>query len=377
MDKTVNNPAAAVDNEVDNLGQLLAEARAAWVPGQPMQMLPLTPPAFGTSVELVPGLRWTRIPMPSRLDHINVWALDDGDAGWAVVDTGLCNDQSARVWQMLFDNPPDRRPVSRVFVTHMHPDHIGMAGWLTRKFRARLWTTRGEYLMCRAVVADTGREAPSEGNDFYRRAGWSRASVEAYWVRFGNFGKMIHALPDSYRRICDGEEVRIGAHTWRIVVGRGHSPEHACLYCPELKVLISGDQILPRISSNVSVYPLEPDANPMAEWVEALERIRREVPDDVLVLPAHHECFYGLHARIATLQAEQRQATAALRAFMTEPKRAIDVLPVLFKREIRPDDLMLMTLATGEAIANLNYLIGLGELKSWQDDDGVIWYERV
>ncbi len=338
---------------------------------------PMPAPEPGKSVEVAPGLRWVRIPMPYALDHINVWAIDDGAAGWAVVDTGMCNDEAGRAWQQLFDSAPDRRSLSRVIVTHMHPDHVGMAGWLTRKFGVRLWMTRLEYLMCRAVVADTGREAPPDGNEFYRRAGWNKSSVESYWVRFGNFGKHIHALPDSYRRIVDGEEIRIGDHIWRVVVGRGHSPEHACLYCPDLKVLISGDQILPRISSNVSVYALEPDANPMAEWLESLAYIKQQVPDDVLVLPAHHECFRGLHVRIEALQAGQDRALNRLRAAMTGPKRAVDLFGALFYRDIRDDQIPLLSLATGEAIACLNYLIGLGELRCHTDDQGVLWYEPV
>ena len=137
----------------------------------------------------------------------------------------------------------------------MHPDHVGMAGWLTRRFGVRLWMSRLEYLNCRVVLSDTGREAPPDGTEFYRRAGWGEAALESYRVRFGNFGNHVHALPDSYRRLQDGETLRIGAHDWHVVMGSGHSPEHACLYCPDLKLFISGDQVLPRISSNVSVYP--------------------------------------------------------------------------------------------------------------------------
>jgi len=342
-----------------------------------LRYLELDVPAAGHSVEIVPGLRWVRMPLPISLDHINLWAIDDGPAGWAVVDTGMCSDEAGRVWQQLFDNAPDQRGISRVFVTHMHPDHVGMAGWLTRKFKARLWMARAEYLACRAIVADTGREAPPDADEFYRKAGWSKTAVESYWVRFGNFGKSIHALPDSYRRLLDGELIRIGAHDWRVIIGRGHSPEHACLYCPALKVLISGDQILPRISSNVSVYPMEPDANPMAEWIASLEHLRHEVPDDVLVLPSHNECFYGLHQRIDQLEASANAAIARLRAALTRPLRAIDVIPMLFARPIAQEQLPVLTLATGEAIACLNYLIGLGEVRAAADAAGVVWYERL
>jgi len=331
------------------------------------------PPARGQTIEVAPGVRWIRMPLPYTLNHINLWALDDGD-GWAVVDTGVSTDETAAVWRELFASAPDQRPLTRVFVTHMHPDHVGMAGWLTRKFGVRLWMTRLEYLTCRVTVADTGREAPPDGTAFYRRAGWGDAAIENYRVRFGNFGKHIHALPESYRRLQDGEALRIGAHAWRVVVGNGHSPEHACLYSPDLKVLISGDQVLPRISSNVSVYPLEPDANPMADWMASLAKLKREVPDDVLVLPAHNECFRGLHARIDSLEHGQELALTRLRRALKEPKRVIDVFGALFARPIGEADLTLLGMATGESVACLNYLLHRGEALREVGADGVAWY---
>ncbi len=168
--------------------------------------------------------------------------------------------------------------MTRVIVTHMHPDHIGMAGWITRKFGCRLWITRLEYLMCRVLSADTGREAPEDALRFYRAAGWDQDALDTYQSRFGGFGKALHALPDSFRRLTDGEEIAIGDHVWRVVVGNGHSPEHACLYCPALKLMISGDQVLPRISSNVSVFPTEPDGDPLRDWLTSLARIKTRVP---------------------------------------------------------------------------------------------------
>ncbi len=331
------------------------------------------PPAPGKSLEIVPGVRWLRMPMPYVLNHINLWAIDD-ITGWALVDTGLRTEETADVWRGLLANASDRRPVTRVLVTHMHPDHVGMAGWLTRKFDCRLWMTRLEYLNCRVLISDTGREAPPDAERFYRRAGWDEAAIDNYRARFGNFGKQIHALPDSYRRIVDGERIRIGDHDWRVVVGNGHSPEHACFHCPELKLLISGDQVLPRISSNVSVYPLEPDANPMADWFASLAKLKREVPDDVLVLPAHNECFRGLHARLDYLAASQHAALTRLRELLTEPKRAIDVFAALFGRPIVATDAGLLGLATGESLACLNYLLHEGAIRVRDDAAGVAWY---
>ena len=332
-------------------------------------------PNPGESIEVAPGVVWIRMPLPMMLDHINLWGIQDND-GWAVVDTGMRTEETLTAWRSLFAAAPDQRPLTRVFVTHMHPDHIGMAGWLTRKFNCRLWMTRLEYMNCRVLVADTGREAPDDGIQFYQRAGWNDASIEAYRARFGNFGKRIHALPDSYRRMVDGEQIRIGPHDWTVVVGTGHSPEHACLYSPALKLLISGDQVLPRISSNVSVHPTEPDANPMHDWLESLAKIKRLVPDDVLVLPSHNDCFRGLHARLDYLINSQLRILNRLRASLRERKRAIDVFGSLFGRAINAQDSSLLNMATGESLACINYLVQRGEVSRTIDDAGVAWYQH-
>lgn len=334
-----------------------------------------TVPDSGATIMVAPGVHWIRMPMPFSLSHINLWAIEDGD-GWAIVDTGLQTNDTVLAWRALLTAPgplAGRKP-SRVFVTHMHPDHIGMAGRLTRRFDCQLWMTRLEYLNCRMLVADTGREAPEDGVRFYRRAGWDDDQIETYRARFGGFGKMIYQLPDSYHRMQDGERFRIGEHEWQVVVGTGHSPEHACLYCADLKLLISGDQVLPRISSNVSVFPTEPAGDPLGDWTASIAKIKAEVADDVLVLPAHNEPFHGLHARLDRLAAGQEEGLVRLRAMLTEPRRAVDVFKALFKRDIG-DDPQQLSLATGESLAHINYLIGRGEAKLDAIDSGVAWYK--
>jgi glyoxylase-like metal-dependent hydrolase (beta-lactamase superfamily II) len=332
------------------------------------------PPDTGATLEVAPGILWLRMPMPFKLSHINLWAIADGD-GWALVDTGLGNAETSMIWEDLLANALGGRPVTRVIVTHMHPDHVGLAGWLTRRFGVRLWMTALEYFSCRAMVSDSGRAAPPEALEFYRQAGWNDAAISNYCRRFGTFGNFIHALPESFRRIEAGEEIVIGGRVWRVLVGTGHSPAHACLYCPELKLFISGDQVLPRISSNVSVHPTEPTADPMSGWLRSIASLRRDVPDDVLVLPAHNECFRGLHARLDRLAAGQEEAHVRLRGVLDEPKRAIDVFGALFSRPIDPADGHLLSLATGESIASLNHLIARGEVAREVDGNGVAWYQ--
>jgi glyoxylase-like metal-dependent hydrolase (beta-lactamase superfamily II) len=332
-----------------------------------------SPPSAGETLEVASGVYWVRMPLPTALDHINVWTIADHD-GLAIIDTGARTDHAEALWRRLCGESSFPHPVSRVFVTHMHTDHVGMAGWLTRTFECRLWMTRLEYFNSRVAASDTGREAPDDAVDFYRRAGWSEATIELYLARFGWFGQYIHELPDSYHRIRDGDEIQIGSHAWRVIVGDGHSPEHACLYCPDLKLLISGDQVLPRISSNVSVHPIEPDANPMADWYASIARLKNEVPDDVLVLPSHNDCFRGLHARLDHLKHSQDRSLERLRLALNEPRRAVDVFGALFARPIGKSDIFQIRLATGESLACLNYLMWRGEVNRERRNDGVMWY---
>ncbi|HYB32030.1 MAG TPA: MBL fold metallo-hydrolase [Steroidobacteraceae bacterium] len=330
-------------------------------------------PPPGQALAVAQGVMWLRMPLPvAGLNHINVWALEDG-AGWTLIDTGMQTADTTTHWQSAFADALQRRPVMRVICTHMHPDHIGMAGWLTRHYDCRLWTTRLEYVTCRMLVADTGREAPLDGLRFYRAAGWDEDALEHYRARFGGFGKAVYTLPDSYRRVVDAEQLAIGGRTWHAVVGRGHSPEHLCLHCPELAVLISGDQVLPRITSNVSVFPTEPDANPLAEWLESLAAIQERVPDDVLVLPSHNEPFRGLHARLTALITGHERRLARLQELLAAPKRAVDLFGVLFRRGVSLD---MLGMATGESIAHLNCLIGRNLAARELDAAGVAWYRR-
>lgn len=333
-------------------------------------------PAPGQTIEVAPGVLWIRMGLPYRLDHINLWALED-EGGWTLVDTGLRNEATAEHWHQLFTGALGGKPVVRVIVTHMHPDHVGMAGWITRRFGCRLWMSRGEYFSCRMLIADTGREAPAEAISFYRRAGWTEQQLERYRTRFGSFGKAVYTPPDGYKRIQDGDRLHIGGRDWNVVMGNGHSPEHVCLVCPELGLLISGDQVLPRISSNVSVFPTEPDANPLADWMSSIRKLRDRVDADVLVLPAHNEPFIGLHDRLDQLYSSHERSLATLEAAIQTPRRAVDVFPALFAREILPEDSQLVSMATGESLAHLNWLVEAGRALVHTDEAGVAWYVRA
>jgi glyoxylase-like metal-dependent hydrolase (beta-lactamase superfamily II) len=330
-------------------------------------------PDAGDTQEIADGVHWLRMPLPFALNHINLWLFQDGD-GWAIVDSGVGTDASKQVWQRTFSGLMKGAAATRIIVTHLHPDHVGCAGWLAERFDVDLWMTREEYLLCRILVADTGREVPDEGVQFYSAAGFPDDALGRYRKLFGMFGKYVTPLPESYKRLYDGLRGPIGEHRWEVVVGRGHSPEHACFYCDELNLMVSGDQILPTISSNVSVYPTEPLANPLKDWIDTLTAMKSRVPADVLVLPAHGRPFRGAHSRIDRLVSEHLSKLDALLDYCNEPRRAVDVFPALYRTKINSDNLLF---ATGEAIAHLNYLLDANELLAEPDADNVVWYRRI
>lgn len=327
-------------------------------------------PDAGATLPVTEGLLWLRMPLPMDLAHINLWLHEDS-GGWSIVDTGIGDETTRRLWQDVLDGPMNGAPVDRVLLTHMHPDHCGNAGWLCERLDADLWMTREEYLYCRVLTADTGRRAPSAGVNFYKRAGFSDDALKRYQELFGMFGRYVAELPQTYVRLCDGDRFAIGSHDFEVIVGNGHSPEHACLFDADRNLLISGDQILPTISSNVSVYPTEPLANPLHDWLTSLEKLKASIPEDVLVLPAHGQPFRGAHDRLDDLIAEHRQGLEKMMVLCQEPRRVPELFPALFRAPIRSGNLIM---ATGETLAHLNYLIYEGEIERVPGDDGADRY---
>lgn len=329
-------------------------------------------PAAGSATEIADGVFWLRFDLPMKgLDHINLWALKDGD-GWVVVDTGIGNRASREIWEKHFTELMGGRPVNRVICTHLHPDHTGLAGWICRRFGAPLLMTRGEYFLCRLMSADTGKEAPSAGINFYRKAGFTDDQIELYKMRFGGFGKAITAMPQGYDRLVDGEMGMIGGREWRVIIGSGHSPEHACLYCPELNLCLTGDQLLPNISSNVSVWPTEPEGNPLEEWINSCHKLITELPEDVLIGPAHGIPFYGAHRRLEKLIEHHEKALERLLEHCKTPRRSTEVYSVLFRRAINDGNRIM---AVGESIAHLNCLKGRGLISRRLNDAGQFTYK--
>jgi glyoxylase-like metal-dependent hydrolase (beta-lactamase superfamily II) len=329
-------------------------------------------PDQGELIALADGVGWARLPIPGSLKHINVWVLEDGE-GVALVDTGLDIAPCREAWEALFDGPLAGRAVTRVICTHFHPDHLGLAGWLTGRFDAPLWMTRGEYLFGRMLATDVREAPPSEAIAFWRAAGWEEARIEAEAAKgWGRFASVVAPIPVSYVRMAEGDALRIGSRTWRVVIGSGHCPEHACLIDDQAGLMIAGDQVLPRITSNVSLGLSEPEADPLGEWLDSIEKLKG-LPDSLLVLPSHGEPFTGLHARLDALAFGHRDRLDALHAKLDQPLRAVDCFGTLFARQI--DDNML-GLATGEALAHLRRLEVEGRAVR-KVCAGVHWYRAL
>lgn len=331
-------------------------------------------PGTGQIQRIANGISWARIPMPGSLGHINSWLLDD-DGGMAVVDSGMLLHSCSDAWKALFDGDLKDVAVTRVLGTHMHPDHIGLAGWLCKRFDSEVWMTRGEWLTARMLAADVRDEVPAEVLALQRGAGWGEDVLAELAAKgWRRFSRMLFQMPMGYRRIKDGDVLEMGANRWRVVVGSGHSPEHACLWNEAEGVLVSGDQVLPRISSNVSVNVSEPHADPLGEWLDSIEKLLTVLPANLLVCPAHGEPFTGLHTRLIALRDEHNRRLDDVHAAIGEtPLRAIDCFPLLFNRPISEAN---RELATGEAIAHLNRLIADGRARV-AHSDGVNWYEAA
>jgi len=298
------------------------------------------------------------MPLPFALDHINLWLLRDG-AGWVIVDAGFGTDATKNLWNEIIDERLGGRPVKRIVVTHLHPDHLGLAAWLADRFNVDVWMTQTEFLMAHAMWAGVGGDIHKRLADLYRRHGLDEPRAAMIAGRAGAYRSAIPSLPPTLRRMVSDDTLLIDDRVWRVVIGRGHSPEHAALYCESLGVMISGDMVLPKITTNVSVAPFEPEGDPLKLFLDSLKRFTA-LPADTLVLPSHGAVFRGLHARLEDLQRHHEERFAIILAACAQPRSAADLLDRLFKREF---DAHQLSFAMGEAIAHLNYLMHAGQLQ--------------
>jgi glyoxylase-like metal-dependent hydrolase (beta-lactamase superfamily II) len=330
------------------------------------------PVVEGAGSGLVPAVRWIRMPLPFALDHINLWLLRDeidGQAGWTVVDCCISRDESKAQWEQVFATQLEGLPILRVIVTHMHPDHIGLAHWLCARWNAPLWISATDYNAARiGSQTTTGFGGPAAADFFASHGLTDPESVAKIRARTSYYPSMVPDVPRSFRRMQDGDRVTIGGRDWRCIAGYGHAPEHIALYCDALQVLISGDMMLPRISTNVSVYDVEPESDPLRAFLDSIDRFA-DLPTDTLVLPSHGKPFTGLQVRIGQLHDHHRDRLAeVMSACSVGPQSAADVLPVLFKRAL---DLHQTTFAMGESVAHLHLLWYEGRLRRERGADGI------
>lgn len=324
-------------------------------------------PAPGTTIEVAPAIHWISMPLPFKLDHINLWLIQDGEA-WTIVDTGIGNDETRSLWESVLTAG---KQVRRIILTHYHPDHAGNAQWLCSRFGAELWMTQGEYLTAHAVH-DGGAGYTTEAVlEVFRRNGLDDERYARMRGRGNRYAQLVPGFPRSYRRVLEGDRLNINGNEWRAIVGYGHAPEHLSLYCEKLNVVIAGDMLLSTISTNVSVWSIDPEGDPLRLFLDSIARYR-ELPRNVLVLPSHGKPFRGAHERVAELeehhQARFREVIDSLRE---KPHSAGELLGVLFRR---PLDLHQTFFAMGEAIAHLHYLYYQGRAKRTLGSDGIMRY---
>lgn len=340
-----------------------------------------TLPEPGQALSMADGVRWIKMPLPFALDHINLWLLRDeidGRQGWTIVDCGVARDEVKELWEQVFSNALEGLPVLRVIVTHMHPDHVGLAHWLCERWNAPLWMTMTDYMTAclwsqpAGAWGGAGANGEAAANHFGRHGLRDPESQEKIRQRAGYYPDLVPGMPRQFVRIMNGDHITIGGREWRVIVGYGHAPEHASLYCDTLKVLISGDMLLPRISTNVSVFSHEPEGNPLPLYLNSL-RAYDELPEDTLVLPSHGRPFRGIHERISQQHSHHAQRLQEVLDACSAPTSTFDIIPVLFKREL---DLHQMTFAMGEALAHLHALYYEGKLEQSVDKEGIVRFKR-
>jgi glyoxylase-like metal-dependent hydrolase (beta-lactamase superfamily II) len=334
-------------------------------------------PAPGHALDVAPGVKWVRMGLPFALDHINLWLLRDhidGREGWSVVDCCIAHDAAREQWEQVFAEELEGLPVLRVIVTHMHPDHIGLAAWLCERWSdethsCRLWISATDYhAACLASRSTTGFGGEGAARFFASHGMTDAGQLAQIRARASYYPNLVPAVPTQYRRLMDGLVLRIGGRDWHCISGHGHAPEHIALHCPEACVLISGDMVLPRISTNVSVYDSEPEGDALSLFLDSIDKFKT-LPADTLVLPSHGRPFTGLHERIEQLHEHHRERLAeVMDACRAKPCSATDIIPVMFPR---PLDLHQTTFAMGEAVAHLHRLWHGGQLQRTRDAQGV------
>ncbi len=325
-------------------------------------------PTLGEALDVAPGVKWIRLKLPFQLNHINIYLIEDV-GGWLVLDTGLDTDDCRAGWEAVLAGPLQGMRLSRMVVTHFHPDHVGLANWLHERFGLALSMPRTEYLFSVTARLGTGDMSGEAHRSFYRTHGLSREHTDAVLGRGHHYLSLTTGVPSSYDRIADGTVLPIGGRDFAVATAGGHALEQAMLSNPADRLFFAADQVIARISPNVGVHPVEPEENPLAAYLASLRHLRATLADDVLVLPGHGLPFYGLHTRVEELLTHHEQRCGAIAdACRAKPLSVAELVPCLFDRAL---DAHQTGFAFGEVLAHVNYMRGRGELALSDDAGGV------
>jgi glyoxylase-like metal-dependent hydrolase (beta-lactamase superfamily II) len=317
------------------------------------------PPAFGETVEIAPGLLWARIPLPFRLDHVNIYLIED-QGGWAIFDTGIADDVTREAWTKLLAG----RRVTRVIVSHFHPDHIGLAGWLCARHDAPLLTSQTTYLGCINISLRPDNDAADHYRAFYVGNGLPDDVTAQVTTRGHSYLRMVTDLPPTFARIVAGDDLVIGGRTFRAMSGEGHAPEQIMLWCAEEKLFLAADEVLEKITPNISVWAIDPTADPLGLFYRSLRQLKTDLPEDALALAGHRLPFVGVHRRCDELIAHHEERCGMIAAACRErPQSVSDLLPVVFPRVADPHQL---GFAFSEVFAHVNRMLRDGRL-IWAD----------
>jgi glyoxylase-like metal-dependent hydrolase (beta-lactamase superfamily II) len=329
----------------------------------------LGPPGPLELVEAAPGIFWLRLPLPFRLDHVNVYLIQDGD-GFVLLDTGLDDPTTRALWQALFEGPLKGRRITAILATHWHPDHIGLAGWLAERQGVKIFASQSEYLDSRCLRLDPHALESEEFRAYFRQHGLDGALTDVMLTRGLGYLKLVSELPRTYRRVVAGETLDIGGRKFDVLTGGGHSPEQVMLYCEEINVFLCADQVMAKITPNISVDPMDPDGDPLGIYLRSLHDLKRRIPQDALLLPGHNLPFTGVMTRIAELEAHHKaRLEIILQACREAPLSAVQMAPLLFGRII--DDPHQLSFAFSETLAHANFLIRRGQLELIDTREGV------
>lgn len=329
------------------------------------------PPAPGDLIEVAPGIQWLRLPLPYRLDHVNVYLIENGD-GWTVLDTGLGTDACRAAWETVLGGPLTGRPLTSMIVTHFHPDHVGLAGWLANRFGLPLSMPRPEYLYSLALQYAPGDLGADMHRPFYRRHGLSPEVTEAVLGRGHHYLRQTTGVPTTYHRIQHGDELCVGARSFQVITGGGHALEQAMLYRADERLFFAADQVIARISPNVSVHAMEPDLDALGIYLRSLSGLRDMVSPEVLVLPGHGLPFHGLHRRIDELLSHHAQRCDAIAAACErQPLSVAELVPCVFHRTL---DEHQTGFAFGEVLAHVNHMLRQSRLVLETGADGIDRY---